>query len=77
MSDGRQLSIHGLMLLVAFIWGLSWAVGRILALGLPPMTGAWLRYIVTMALFYLWFAARALKGQKVIGFPVVDNLGKH
>ena len=69
MSDGRQLSIHGLMLLVAFIWGLSWAVGRILALGLPPMTGAWLRYIVTMALFYLWFAARALKGQKVNWLP--------
>ena len=69
MSDGRQLSIHGLMLLVAFIWGLSWAVGRILALGLPPMTGAWLRYIVTMALFYLWFVARALKGQKVNWLP--------
>jgi len=57
------------MLLVAFIWGLSWAVGRILALGLPPMTGAWLRYIVTMVLFYLWFAARALKGKKVNWLP--------
>ena len=57
------------MLLVAFIWGLSWAVGRILALGLPPMTGAWLRYIVTMVLFYLWFATRALQGKKVNWLP--------
>jgi len=57
------------MLLVAFIWGLSWAVGRILALGLPPMTGAWLRYIVTMVLFYLWFTTRALQGKKVNWLP--------
>ena len=33
------------------------------------MTGAWLRYIVTMVLFYLWFAARALKGKKVNWLP--------
>ncbi len=69
LSDGKQFSIHGLMLLVAFIWGLSWAVGRILALGLPPMTGAWLRYIVTMVLFYLWFTTRALQGKKVNWLP--------
>ena len=57
------------MILVVFSWGMAWAVGRILALGLPPMTGAWLRYILTMVLFYLWFVGRALKGNEVNWLP--------
>ena len=57
------------MILVVFSWGMAWAVGRILALGLPPMTGAWLRYVLTMALFYLWFVGRALKGNEVNWLP--------
>jgi drug/metabolite transporter (DMT)-like permease len=48
---------------------MAWAVGRILALGLPPMTGAWLRYVLTMVLFYLWFVGRALKGNEVNWLP--------
>ena len=69
MSDGKQLRVHGLMILVVFSWGMAWAVGRILALGLPPMTGAWLRYVLTMVLFYLWFVGRALKGNEVNWLP--------
>ena len=69
MSNGKQLRVHGLMILVVFSWGMAWAVGRILALGLPPMTGAWLRYVLTMALFYLWFVGRALKGNEVNWLP--------
>lgn len=57
------------MILVVFSWGMAWAVGRILALGLPPMTGAWLRYVLTMVLFYLWFVGRALKGNEVNWLP--------
>ena len=57
------------MVLVVFSWGMAWAVGRILALGLPPMTGAWLRYVLTMVLFYLWFVGRALKGNEVNWLP--------
>jgi len=57
------------MILVVFSWGMAWAVGRILALGLPPMTGAWLRYVLTMVLFYLWFLGRALKGNEVNWLP--------
>ena len=57
------------MVLVVFSWGMAWAVGRILALGLPPMTGAWLRYVLTMVLFYLWFLGRALKGNEVNWLP--------
>ena len=69
MSFGNQWRVHGLMVLVVFSWGMAWAVGRILALGLPPMTGAWLRYVLTMVLFYAWFAGRALKGYEVNWLP--------
>ena len=69
MSNGKQLRVHGLMVLVVFSWGMAWAVGRILALGLPPMTGAWLRYVLTMVLFYLWFLGLALKGNEVNWLP--------
>ncbi len=69
MGNGKQLRVHGLMILVVFSWGMAWAVGRILALGLPPMTGAWLRYVLTMVLFYLWFVGRALKGNEVNWLP--------
>ena len=69
MSFGNQWRVHGLMILVVFSWGMAWAVGRILALGLPPMTGAWLRYVLTMVLFYLWFVGRALKGNEVNWLP--------
>lgn len=69
MSFGDQWRVHGLMVLVVFSWGMAWAVGRILALGLPPVTGAWLRYILTMILFYAWFAVLALKGKEVNWLP--------
>ena len=69
MSFGNQWRVHGLMVLVVFSWGMAWAVGRILALGLPPMTGAWLRYVLTMFLFYLWFVGRSLKGNEVNWLP--------
>ncbi len=69
MDNEKHLGVHGLMILVVFSWGMAWAVGRILALGLPPMTGAWLRYVLTMVLFYAWFAGRALKGKQVNWLP--------
>ena len=71
MEKPRNIRTHFLMLLVAIIWGLSWAIGRILSLELPPMTGAWLRYILTMIMFYFWFLILKIKGKKVRWFP--DN----
>ena len=59
------------MLLVAIIWGFSWAIGRILSLEIPPMTGAWLRYILTIIIFYIWFLILKIKGNKVRWLP--DN----
>jgi drug/metabolite transporter (DMT)-like permease len=69
MMNDSKLKTHLLMLLVAIIWGLSWAIGRMLTLELPPMTGAWLRYILTMIIFYLWFVIMAINGKKVRWFP--------
>ena len=69
MSNNSNFKIHLLMLMVAIIWGLSWAIGRILTLELPALTGAWLRYILTMIIFYLWFAAMAINGKKVRWLP--------
>jgi drug/metabolite transporter (DMT)-like permease len=69
MVNDSKLKTHLLMLLVAIIWGLSWAIGRMLTLELPPMTGAWLRYILTMIIFYLWFGIMAINGKKVRWFP--------
>jgi len=69
MSNNSNFKIHLLMLMVAIIWGLSWAIGRILTLELPALTGAWLRYILTMIIFYLWFAVMALNGKKVRWLP--------
>jgi len=71
MEKPRNIRTHFLMLLVAIIWGLSWAIGRILSLELPPMTGAWLRYILTMIMFYFWFLILKIKGKKVRWLP--DN----
>jgi drug/metabolite transporter (DMT)-like permease len=69
MTNDSNFRTHLLMLLVAIIWGLSWAVGRMLTLELPPMTGAWLRYILTMLIFYLWFMIMAINGKKVRWLP--------
>ena len=69
MMNDSNVKTHLLMLLVAIIWGLSWAIGRMLTLELPPMTGAWLRYILTMIIFYLWFVIMAINGKKVRWFP--------
>jgi drug/metabolite transporter (DMT)-like permease len=55
--------------MVAIIWGLSWAIGRMLTLELPPMTGAWLRYILTIIIFYLWFFVMAINGKEIRWLP--------
>ncbi len=42
------------MLIVAIIWGLGWTAGRIVAVDFPPITAAWIRYIIAVALFLVW-----------------------
>ena len=69
MFSRDGLNVHFLMLLVAIIWGGSWAIGRMLALSLPPATGAWMRYVVCMLAFYLWFFYRSVRGEKLLWLP--------
>ncbi len=73
MGKGGNIKTHFLMLLVAIIWGFSWAIGRILSLEIPPMTGALLRYLLTMIIFYIWFLALKIKGSDVRFIPDSKN----
>ncbi|MDP6212375.1 MAG: DMT family transporter [Candidatus Thalassarchaeaceae archaeon] len=56
-----------LLVLVAVIWGSTWAAGRFLSYGLDennpatlsPATSAWLRYAFAVSLFFVWsFSSR-------------------
>ena len=59
---GGNLSTHLLLLLVAVIWGTTWAIARFLSYGmdesiranLGPATAAWLRYLVVVIAFVAW-----------------------
>ena len=57
----REVKTHLLLLLVAAVWGSTWAVGRFLSYGLDdaranmgPATSAWLRYVFAVAGFLAW-----------------------
>jgi len=42
-----------LLVTSALVWGLAWPVGRLLALDLPPVTVAVLRYLMVVPVFFL------------------------
>ena len=56
------MSTHLLLVLVAVIWGSTWAAGRFLSYGLnednpatlSPATSAWLRYAFAVSIFFIW-----------------------
>ena len=61
MSYRDNFSTHLLLLLVAAIWGSTWAVGRFLSYGMDdvrasmgPATSAWLRYVFAVVAFIAW-----------------------
>ena len=62
MSYRENLSTHLLLLMVAAIWGSTWAIGRFLSYGLDdanrasmgPATSAWLRYVFAVFAFAAW-----------------------
>ena len=62
MSYRENLSTHLLLLLVAAVWGSTWAIGRFLSYGLDeanrasmgPATSAWLRYVFAVLAFAAW-----------------------
>ena len=55
-----------LMLLVAIIWGVR-GPSAASCIVLAPATGAWMRYIVCMLAFYLWFFYKSARGDKYAG----------
>ena len=70
-----NLGTHHLLLLVAIIWGSTWAVGRFLSYGmdestganLGPATAAWLRYLVAVIAFVAWcWAYRNRNGPRML-----------
>ena len=70
-----NLGTHLLLLLVAIIWGSTWAVGRFLSYGmdestganLGPATAAWLRYTVAVIAFVAWcWAYRNRNGPRML-----------
>jgi len=48
---------HAKLLLVAAIWGVSWVAGRVVALAIPPIIGAWIRYVIAVACFLVFLKA--------------------
>ena len=58
----RNMGTHLLLVLVAVIWGSTWAAGRFLSYGLnednpatlSPATSAWLRYAFDVLVFFVW-----------------------
>ena len=58
----RNMGTHLLLVLVAVIWGSTWAAGRFLSYGLnednpatlSPATSAWLRYACAVSVFFVW-----------------------
>ena len=71
----EDLGTHLLLLLVAVIWGSTWAVGRFLSYGLDgsteanlePATAAWLRYTVAVIAFVAWcWAYRNRNGPRML-----------
>ncbi len=56
------MGTHLLLVLVAVIWGSTWAAGRFLSYGLDedspatlsPATSAWLRYAFAVSVFFVW-----------------------
>jgi len=47
----QNASVHGKLLLVAFIWGIGWVAGRVVAQEIPPFTAGWIRYNIAVACF--------------------------
>ncbi|MDG1546815.1 MAG: DMT family transporter [Candidatus Poseidoniaceae archaeon] len=50
----NQSLIHLKLLFVAVVWGFGWPAGRVLAQDIPPISAAWIRYVIAMACFLIY-----------------------
>ena len=53
----KNASTHAKLLVVAFVWGLGWVAGRVVARDIPPFTAGWARYILAVGCFFLLLLA--------------------
>ena len=75
----KNLGTHLLLVLVAAIWGSTWAAGRFLSYGLneelpatlSPATSAWLRYVFAVSVFFLWSVSS--RGERSFRFLPPDR----
>ena len=50
----KDALIHLKLLFVAIVWGFSWSAGRVLAQDIAPISGAWMRYVIALACFFIY-----------------------
>ena len=75
----KNTGTHMLLVLVALIWGSTWAAGRFLSYGLnedspatlSPATSAWLRYAFAVSVFFLWSISS--RGEQAFRFLPPDR----
>ncbi len=60
--DSRNWIVYSQLLLTMFLWGLAWPVGRLLAIDLPPVSIAALRYAIVVPVL---FGILKIKGQPI------------
>lgn len=56
----KHITTHLKLLLVATIWGAGWVAGRVISTGIPPITGAWIRYVIAVLCFLIWMKIAGL-----------------
>jgi drug/metabolite transporter (DMT)-like permease len=52
---GGHAGVHGALLGMALMWGLSWPAGRALALAMPPLSGSAWRFSLAALLLLVWW----------------------
>lgn len=60
-SASANAAVHGRLLGMALLWGLSWPAGRVVAQAMPPLTASAWRFLVAAVLLlaWLWWRDRA------------------
>jgi drug/metabolite transporter (DMT)-like permease len=55
----NNLSVHLKLVIVAAIWGLGWPAGRVVAADMPPISAAWVRYVLVVVMFLAYLRLTA------------------
>ena len=50
----NNVGVHIKLVIVAAIWGFGWPAGRVVATEVEPITAAWIRYVMVVAMFLIF-----------------------